>query len=105
MNCWRLTDFFPPWLIGLLVFGGTDPILQFGVESAFQFGFCRERNLNAWSKCGAAPITRCCLKNHSQVRREMGDDDATNQMMHLGVAKQNNDRKKNKLMKKKEVAL
>jgi hypothetical protein len=26
-------------------------------------------------------------------------------MMHLGVAKQNNDRKKNKLMKKKEVAL
>ena len=33
------------------------------------------------------------------------DDDATNHMMHLGVAKRNNDRKKNELMKKKELAL
>ena len=73
---------FPPWLVGLLVFGGTDPISLFVVESAFEFGFSREKNLNAWSKCGAAPLTRCCLENHSQVRREMGDDnDATNQMM------------------------
>ena len=38
--------------------------------------------MNAWSKCGAAPLTRCCLENHIQVRREMGDDnDTTNQMM------------------------
>ena len=38
--------------------------------------------MNAWSKCGAAPLTKCCLENHSQVRREIGDDDnATNQMM------------------------
>jgi hypothetical protein len=168
---------FPPWLVGLLVFGGTDPISLFVVESAFEFGFSREKNLNAWSTCGAAPLTRCCLENHSQVRREMGDDnDATNQMMQeiqtandisthfltahgyngdvlkamvkkvkrvavtakhseerinmiaeatnhgsmwqamgashyttddvfLGVAKRNNERKKNELMKKKEVAL
>ena len=33
------------------------------------------------------------------------DDDETNHIMHLGVAKQNNDRKKNELMKKKELAL
>ena len=167
-----------PWMVGLLVFGGTDPVSQFVVsESAFEFGFSREKNLNAWSKCGAAPLTRCCLENHSQVRREMGDDnDATNKMMQdiqtandisthfltahgyngeafkatvnkvkkvgvtakhsmerinmiakatnhgsmwqamgashyttddvfLGVAKQNNDRRKKELMKKKEVAL
>jgi hypothetical protein len=51
-------------------------------ESAFEFGFSREKNLNAWSKCGVAPLTKCCLENHSQVRREMGDDDdATNKMM------------------------
>eukprot|EP00804_Cyclotella_cryptica_P007858 CCRYP_001439-RA/>CCRYP_001439-RA protein AED:0.28 eAED:0.18 QI:0/0/0/1/0/0/2/0/291 len=51
-------------------------------ESAFEFGFSRDKNLNAWSKCGAAPLTRCCLENHSKVRREMGDDnDATIKMM------------------------
>ena len=69
-------------MMGLLVFGGTDPISQFVVESAFEFGFRKEKNLNAWRKCGAAPLTRCCLENHSQVRREMGDNnDRTNQMM------------------------
>ena len=55
---------------------------QFVVSSAFEFGFIQENNLNAWRKCGAAPLTRCCLENHSQVRREMGDNnDRTNQMM------------------------
>ena len=79
---------FPPWLVGLLVFGGTDPISQFVVESALQFGFSQEKNPNAWSRCGAAQITRCCLKNHIKVRGEMGDDDdAANHMMHLGVTK------------------
>jgi hypothetical protein len=73
---------FPPWIVGLLVFGGIDPVSQFVVESAFEFGFSQENNLNAWRKCGAAPLTRCCLENHSQVRREMGDNnDRTNQMM------------------------
>ena len=66
-------------MVELLVFGGIEPVLQFVVESAFEFGFIQEKNLNAWRKCGAAPLTRCCLKNHSQVRREMGDDhDTTN---------------------------
>ena len=70
-------------MVGLLVFGGTDPVLQFVVsESAFEFGFSQEKNLNAWSKCGTEPLTRCFLENHNQVRREMGDDnDATNKMM------------------------
>ncbi len=71
-----------PPMVWLLVFGGTDPISLFVVESAFEFGFSQEKNLNSWSKCGAAPLTRCCLKNHSQVRREIGDNNnATNQVM------------------------
>ena len=28
-----------------------------------------------WEKCGTAPLTRACLHNNSQVRREIGDDD------------------------------
>ena len=73
----------PPWMVGLLVFDGTDPVSQF---------VCRNLHLNlvlAWGEIecmehfvGAAPLTKCCLENHSQVRREIGDDDdATNQMM------------------------
>jgi hypothetical protein len=32
-------------MVGLLVFGGTDPVLQFVVlESAFEFGFSWEKN-------------------------------------------------------------
>ena len=66
------------------MYGGVaDPVWKLDVSnSAFDFCFGQEENLNAWSKCGAAPLTRCCLENHSQVRREMGDnDDATNKMM------------------------
>ena len=42
----RINGGFPtslaPWMVGLLVFGGTDPVLQFVVsESAFEFGFSR----------------------------------------------------------------
>ena len=72
----------PPWMVGLLVFGGTDPVSQFVVsESAFEFGFSRGK-FECMEQGGATPLTRCCLENHSQVRREIGDDDdATNQMM------------------------
>ena len=45
----RINGGFPtslaPWMVGLLVFGGTDPVSQFVVsESAFDFGFCRGEN-------------------------------------------------------------
>ncbi len=34
-----------PWMVGLLVFGGTDPASQFVVlESAFEFGFSQQKN-------------------------------------------------------------
>jgi hypothetical protein len=76
----------PPWMVGLVVFGGTDPISGVVVPcSAFNVAFSKERNCAVWEKCGAAPLTRACLQNNSQVRREMGDgEDATNTaMVHI----------------------
>lgn len=71
-----------PWMVGLLVFGGTNPVSQFvESESAFEFGFSKKKNLDAWRKCGTAPLTSCFLKS-CQVMIEIGDyDDATNQAM------------------------
>ena len=63
-------------MVGLVVFGGTDPISSAVVLcSAFDMGFSKEQNCAVWEKCGAAPLTRACLQNNSQVRREIGDDD------------------------------
>jgi hypothetical protein len=80
------TTSFPPWMVGLAVFGGTNPIYGVVVPcSAFDIAFSRERNCAVWEKCGAAPLTRACPQNNSRVRREMGDDeDATNMaMVHI----------------------
>ena len=75
----------PPWLVGLIVFGGVDPVSKVVVsESAFDVAFSKERNCEVWKKVGAAPLTRACLQNHNQVRREMGDaKDAANNTMQL----------------------
>ena len=81
-NLPRISKLLPPWMVGLLVFGGTNPVSQLvESESAFEFGFSKEKNLNAWRKCGTAPLTSCFLKS-CQVMIEIGDyDDATNQAM------------------------
>ncbi len=70
-----------PYLIGLIVFGGTDPVTGFFVErSAFEEAFSEQQCLSTWSKVGAAPLTRKCLES-KQVRREFGDaDDEMNRM-------------------------
>eukprot|EP00804_Cyclotella_cryptica_P024959 CCRYP_015507-RC/>CCRYP_015507-RC protein AED:0.06 eAED:0.04 QI:0/0/0/1/0/0/2/0/553 len=62
----------PPWMVGI-------------VCSAFDIGFSKEQNCAVWKKCGAAPLTRACLQNNSQVRREIGDDDdaANTAMTHI----------------------
>ena len=80
-----LSTSLPPWLVGLLVFGGIDPVSKVVVsESAFDIAFSKERNCEVWKKVGAAPLTRACLQNHNQVRREMGDaKDAANNTMQL----------------------
>ena len=45
------------------------------------------------------------VKNHGSMWQAMGASQYTTDDVFLGVAKQNNDRKKKELMKKKEVAL
>lgn len=71
-----------PWLVGLFVFGGTDPVTGCELEkSAFQEGFSREECKRAWEKVGAAPLTRKCLED-DKVLKSVGDgDDAFNQLL------------------------
>mmetsp|Transcript_24214 Transcript_24214/g.44508 ORF Transcript_24214/g.44508 Transcript_24214/m.44508 type:complete len:349 (+) Transcript_24214:479-1525(+) len=48
-----------PWIVGLVVFGGTDPVTNLDVEkNAFEDGFSVASCLSAWQKNGAAPLTR-----------------------------------------------
>ena len=71
-----------PWIVGLVVFGGTDPVTKINVEkNAFQDGFSVVACLAAWQKVGAAPLTRKCLED-KQVRRTIGDaEDEMNELM------------------------
>ena len=83
-----------PYLVGLILFGGTDPETNLVIEkNAFAESFDEESNLRAWFKIGAAVVveggdgegcvTRSCLWDR-QVRREKGDsDDDTNRDMIL----------------------
>jgi hypothetical protein len=48
----------PPYLVGLIVFGGVDPVSKVVVsDSAFELAFSKERNCEVWKKVGAAPLT------------------------------------------------
>ena len=58
-------------LIGLLVFGGTDPETGCIYQDAFADAFSNEKCLSAWKKIGAAPFTMACLSN-TLVRRSVG---------------------------------
>ena len=83
MNLTKLTDIriennesvsFAPWIVGLLVFGGTDPITKCsGFEDCFALAFSKEKNIAAWEKVGAAPLTMACLSS-DQVRQESDHD-------------------------------
>ncbi len=71
-----------PWLVGLIVFGGVDPVTEYELEtSAFQVGFSVEECKRAWEKVGAAPLTKKCLDD-TKVLKSVGDgDEGFNQMM------------------------
>jgi len=45
-------------LIGLFIFGGTDPETGGNYRNAFEAAFAKEKCLSAWRKVGAAPLTR-----------------------------------------------
>ena len=78
-------------MVGLVVFGGTDPVLGVVVPcSAFDMDFSKEQNCIMWEKCGSTPLNRACLQNNLQVRRELGNNDnATNTAM-LHIQESNN---------------
>jgi hypothetical protein len=63
-----------PWVVGLIVFGGTDAKVVDGptIQSAFQHGFSREQSIAAWKKVRAVLLDRACLQN-SKVQRSFGD--------------------------------
>mmetsp|Transcript_13382 Transcript_13382/g.31511 ORF Transcript_13382/g.31511 Transcript_13382/m.31511 type:complete len:575 (+) Transcript_13382:842-2566(+) len=62
---------YTPRLIGLLVFGGEDPVTKIGgYKDAFAVGFSKDRNLAAWASVGAAPLTRRCLESEMVAHTE-----------------------------------
>ena len=72
-----------PWLVGLVIFGGVDPETkrEVIVTDSFAYAFSMERNLDAWSKIGAAPLMMACLLD-PKVRREVDNaNDDTNLLM------------------------
>ena len=78
-----------PWLVGLVVFGGSDPVTGEVVEkSAFEVGFSRDACRNAWAICGAAPMTHACLTD-PKVWHEMGDAEDDVNVLMLQVQKSN----------------
>ena len=61
-----------PSLVVLLVFGGKDPEKKHTeYHNAFEISFRKEKLLEAWTKVGAAPLTRSCLASDN-VRYECG---------------------------------
>ena len=85
---------FPPFIVGLFVFGGTDPETNCNdYKNAFEIAFSKTNNLCSWRKVGAAPLMRACLLS-PLVRRELNDANKDNdtgkncmqfkrQMIHL----------------------
>ena len=77
------TTTMPPWIVGLVVFGGTDPETNHSISrNAFQDAFNVSSNLNAWAKFCAAPCTRACLFD-PQVRRTLHDSGPDDETSHL----------------------
>ncbi len=55
----------PPYLVGLIVFGGVDPVSKVVVsDSAFDLAFSKEQNCKASKKIGAAPLSQAFVQNH-----------------------------------------
>jgi hypothetical protein len=77
-----------PWLVGLIVFGGTDPATGFKLtDCAFTAGFSKKACLNAWAKVGEAPLTCQCLSD-PKVSKSLGngEDDFDEYLHSIQVA-------------------
>ncbi len=63
-----LSTSLSPWLVGLTVFGGVDPVLKVIMsESSFDVAFSKEQSCEMLKKVGATLLTWACLQNHNQV--------------------------------------
>ena len=60
-----------PWIVGLLVFGGEDPVSECVLEYDFAKTFSQESCKNTWSKVGSSVLTRKYL-SYSKVVHDMG---------------------------------
>ncbi|KAL3760365.1 LOW QUALITY PROTEIN: hypothetical protein ACHAWU_000340 [Discostella pseudostelligera] len=65
-----LSTSMPPWLCGLFVFGGTDPLSKCVLTESL----CKRHliSMHAWEDVGAAPLSMACLQS-KKVRRKIGD--------------------------------
>jgi hypothetical protein len=73
----------PPWIVGLVLFGGTDPETGMSMDrNTFEDRFNKNACVSALTKVGAAvlqaigggTVTRACMDD-KQVRRVLGDAD------------------------------
>jgi hypothetical protein len=77
------TTSLPAWMVGLIVFGGTDPETGFYLEeSAFQAGSSCEACRDTWAKVSAAPLTKACL-NNPKVRKSIDDGNGDDEYQFL----------------------
>jgi len=65
--------------LGLLVFGGIDPVTKVELRASFDMAFSPRICLSSWKKCGAVPLTREALHS-DKVRHEtiVNRDGSTN---------------------------
>ena len=78
-----------PMILGLLVFGGTDPVTKEEIPvSAFESRLSKKMCLHAWTKVRAALLTRKCLV-HKKMLRSIGDGDAKVDELRLMIQDSN----------------
>ena len=73
-----------PHLVGILVYGGVDPVSGVELGNAFESAFVTNANLHAWGLIGAAPLTRACLKE-PQVFHDGTDSEDTEYDMYQSI--------------------
>ena len=65
---------FRPDVVGLLVFGGVDPVTKYSkFYDAYAIAFSPEKNRAAWAFVGAAPLTRKCLESDKVIHNSQSD--------------------------------
>ena len=61
---------FEPDMVGLLVFGGVDPVSKFSqVFDAYPMAFSPEKNQATWASVSAAPLIRNCLQSDKVIHK------------------------------------